>query len=41
MALENIRQRLQVLFGSLGQLRIHPAGGLFRVELNYPLQEAG
>ncbi len=41
MALENIRQRLQVLFGSLGQLRIDPAGDLFRVELRYPLQEAG
>ncbi|MDH4039479.1 MAG: histidine kinase [Gammaproteobacteria bacterium] len=39
MALENIRQRLLVLYGSQGQLRILQAGGLFRVELNYPLQE--
>jgi len=38
MALENIRQRLQVLFGSLGQLRIDAAGDRFRVELQYPLQ---
>jgi two-component system sensor histidine kinase AlgZ len=40
MALENIRQRLQVLFGSLGQLRIDPTGDRFRVELQYPLQVA-
>ncbi len=40
MALENIRQRLQVLFGPLGQLRIDPAGDRFRVELQYPLQVA-
>jgi two-component system sensor histidine kinase AlgZ len=39
MALENIRQRLLVLYGTQGQLRIVHADGLFRVELSYPLQE--
>lgn len=39
MALENIRQRLLVLYGTQGQLRIVHTGGLFRVELSYPLQE--
>lgn len=39
IALENIRQRLQVLYGGQGRLRIAQVDGLFRVELSYPLWE--
>tara|TARA_R110001592_G_scaffold295594_2_gene565793 strand:- start:152918 stop:153973 length:1056 start_codon:yes stop_codon:yes gene_type:complete len=39
IALENIRQRLQVLYGGQGRLLIVHANGLFRVELSYPLWE--
>ena len=39
IALENIRQRLQVLYGGQGRLQIVQNDGLFRVELSYPLWE--
>ena len=39
IALENIRQRLQVLYGGQGRLQTEHADGLFRVELSYPLWE--
>ena len=39
MALENIRQRLAVMFGGQGQLRIVQGDGRFRVELRYPWGE--
>lgn len=39
IALENIRQRMQVLYGSQGQLQIEQPDGLFRIELSYPLWE--
>ncbi len=39
MALENIRQRLAVLFAARGQLQTMQAGGVFRVELSYPLRD--
>ncbi len=39
MALENIRQRLFVLYGSQGRLQTVHADRLFRVELSYPLRE--
>ncbi|MEM8560752.1 MAG: histidine kinase [Pseudomonadota bacterium] len=37
IAMENIRQRLQVLYGNQGTLQIVNADGLYRVELSYPL----
>ncbi|MEM6580457.1 MAG: histidine kinase [Pseudomonadota bacterium] len=37
IAMENIRQRLQVLYGSQGTLQTVNADGLYRVELSYPL----
>jgi two-component system sensor histidine kinase AlgZ len=39
IALENIRQRLQVLYGGQGRLQTVHNDGLFRVELSYPLWE--
>ena len=39
MALENIRQRLAVMFGGQGQLRIVQGDGRFQVELRYPWGE--
>jgi len=36
MALANIKQRLQVLYGSSGRLQATPLGGAYRVELSYP-----
>lgn len=39
MALENIRQRLAVLFAPQGQLRTLQADGVFSVELSYPLRD--
>jgi two-component system sensor histidine kinase AlgZ len=39
MALDNIRQRLQAMYGNRGQLRVEQGGGMFRVELAYPLGE--
>lgn len=39
MALENIRQRLQVLYGAQGELKTFQSDGHFRVELSYPLWE--
>lgn len=39
MALENIRQRLLVLYGLQGGLRTEHADGVFRVELSYPQWE--
>ena len=39
IALENIRQRLQVLYGGQGRLQTEHADGFFRVELSYPLWE--
>ncbi|MEQ9465196.1 MAG: histidine kinase [Haliea sp.] len=38
MALNNIEQRLQALFGDDASLRRVPAQGRFRVELRYPLE---
>jgi len=39
MALENIRQRLVVLFAAQGRLQTAQADGVFSVELSYPLRE--
>lgn len=39
IALENIRQRIQVLFGNQGQVKIEQPDGLFKIELSYPLWE--
>ena len=39
MALENIRQRLTVLFAAQGQLQTLQADGVFSVELSYPLRD--
>ena len=39
MALENIRQRLHVLYGTRCELQLVPAKRHFRVELSYPLRE--
>ena len=38
MALSNIEQRLQALFGDRASLRRVPVSGRFRVELRYPLE---
>jgi len=38
MALNNIEQRLQALFGDSASLRWVQAPGRFRVELRYPLE---
>ena len=40
MALANIKQRLQVLYGSSGRLQAMPLGGAYRVELSYPPRSA-
>lgn len=39
MALENIGQRLQALYGSEGRLQVERPGGDYRVELSYPTGE--
>jgi two-component system sensor histidine kinase AlgZ len=38
MALANIEQRLQALYGGEGRLTVARPGGLFRVELSYPAE---
>jgi LytS/YehU family sensor histidine kinase len=38
MALNNIEQRLQALFGEAASLRRVQTPGRFRVELRYPLE---
>ncbi len=40
IALENIGQRLQALYGADGRLSVTRPGGDYRVELSYPPQEA-
>ena len=40
MALANIEQRLQALYGSGGRLQVLPEGNSYRVELSYPREAA-